>query len=373
MAVLLLRCVVVILTPLGIAFAEVATTPPVAWTTPCNMRFYNLSWLYNTSAKQWHPTHRVCPSAIEMSQDEAVSCLRGRHVLFIGDSISRYQYLNFVDALENGWGNASGGRGGEPSMANEKQWGGWMPFFVGTNRRLNGKEICDCHREPLKIPTAIENRYYYDGHRKLWVSYLKVFGLRNPFVHHTRYSALNVPCITGELEAFRRGKSMTSATCPQKGCGPGSCNRLPGIAYSGAVLKQVLRAIERLQPSDVIFNVGFWGATKTTPGLINNLLKFGQGVRGVPSVRRLYFKTTTPMAPGKEAQDIKPNKLAHALALDNWRIWDTYGAVNKLRKVYSKMRVELPTVESPFWDSKHLTDSANTGLSRLLVAELCSA
>jgi hypothetical protein len=50
--------------------------------------------------------------------------MQGRHVVMIGDSLTRYTYLNLVHYMETGkW------IGKEPAMETEKAWPSWNTFY----------------------------------------------------------------------------------------------------------------------------------------------------------------------------------------------------------------------------------------------------
>lgn len=93
---------------------------------------------------------------------------------FIGDSLTRYQYLNLVYFLETGmW------RSEEPENSLENKHSSWNDFYATTNQRLAGHEICDCFRG---VTSAIENRYYIDGSSQ--VKYFQMFGNQNRILIH---------------------------------------------------------------------------------------------------------------------------------------------------------------------------------------------
>lgn len=95
-----------------------------------------------------------------------IRALSGKTIVIIGDSISRYQYLNLVYFIEySAWPPEVGGEGKynlPASVCNEKE-SGWNnsfnTFFKGSNEKLLGHETCDCFRSPGWV---IENRQYYN-------------------------------------------------------------------------------------------------------------------------------------------------------------------------------------------------------------------
>ena len=80
----------------------------------------------------------------------------GEHIVFIGDSVTRYQWLPLATSFR---------RGSEldptefPSSANEQE----KLFFNGTNNRLEPHSRCDCFRSDARPlgSKIVENRYFW--------------------------------------------------------------------------------------------------------------------------------------------------------------------------------------------------------------------
>ena len=97
-------------------------------------------------------------------------CLAGRHLLFIGDSLSRYLYLTLAHLLVHDvWPDDASLAAGNASVCHEMTWlpvaralkrrDEWNVYFEGTNAALRGLELCDCQRERDQAPLDCENRY----------------------------------------------------------------------------------------------------------------------------------------------------------------------------------------------------------------------
>lgn len=95
---------------------------------------------------------------------EWLQFLRNKQLVFIGDSLTRYQYLNLVQFLNHLQWNLNTGH---PPVEMEKLWASWEDFMFGTNALLGCNEICTAYR--LRQPKAgadstlsspHENRYY---------------------------------------------------------------------------------------------------------------------------------------------------------------------------------------------------------------------
>ena len=97
-----------------------------------------------------HLGHRV----LSAQAAKVRRCLAGRSLLFVGDSITRYQYVSLISLLETGRFPERCTRAHDPqaeaSVVRERDWGktrndGWPTFYQNVSEfRLNGNERCDC-------------------------------------------------------------------------------------------------------------------------------------------------------------------------------------------------------------------------------------
>uniref|UniRef100_A0A6U4JN35 SGNH domain-containing protein n=2 Tax=Hemiselmis andersenii TaxID=464988 RepID=A0A6U4JN35_HEMAN len=116
------------------------------------------------------------------TQEEARQCLKDRHFLFIGDSLTRYQYMSLVMFLEDHWPDDTGEKEGFNPCREAWGQGGWKVFYQTSSKLLKGKEICDCFRldGPMSRNTQntlVENRYFHLAAHNLSVTYLQLFGV----------------------------------------------------------------------------------------------------------------------------------------------------------------------------------------------------
>ena len=104
-------------------------------------------------------------------------CLAGRSLLFVGDSITRYQYVSLISLLETGRFPERCTRAHDPqaeaSVVRERDWGktrndGWPTFYRNVSEvRLNGNERCDCLAIGAKrTPTGKKVRKYVSSVRE---------------------------------------------------------------------------------------------------------------------------------------------------------------------------------------------------------------
>ena len=103
---------------------------------------------------------------------------RNLNIIFAGDSLSRYQYLDLVYFLKHGsWVDPSE----KPNYLKERDYANWTRYYNMTNYKLKPYEECDCFRAPgrlflYKRSKILENRYFLDNERNNSVIYLQKFG-----------------------------------------------------------------------------------------------------------------------------------------------------------------------------------------------------
>jgi hypothetical protein len=111
------------------------------------------------------------------------ACLRDVPVLFVGDSVTRYQFLALAQAVDAGlhivW---------DPPSEHDDDFGTWANFYAATTERLGGHGTCDCYRPPNDAPQEVEgpgglrayavlgSRYYRNAARGLELTFLEAFG-----------------------------------------------------------------------------------------------------------------------------------------------------------------------------------------------------
>lgn len=117
--------------------------------------------------------------------DKLLLSLQGQHLVMIGDSLMRYQYLSLVHLIR--FGGFPDEHGNDDIMLGRK-FPTWSAFYNHTTALLAPHEVCDCFRTDLTNITSlkhanmnrIENRYYYDAKTNIRISYFKYFGDKWP-------------------------------------------------------------------------------------------------------------------------------------------------------------------------------------------------
>ena len=189
-------------------------------------------------------------------------CLHSRHLLFVGDSFSRYMYLVLATFLVEGlWPSdhelsqghespcleSSYLRSSEPAAYQDR----WKRYFSGTSTRLRGHELCDCYRKACcHEDELVENRFFKLDKLELSLSFIS-FGLND-----SRWrSHGTVPL--GDHHAMRH-----ALRCAPGECGPPSTSSGNGTsrqaAWTWAIEQQELLpyALPALNVTDLLF--GSW-------------------------------------------------------------------------------------------------------------------
>lgn len=99
---------------------------------------------------------------------------RWLNIAFIGDSLTRYQYLSLANYAKGGKYIPNEVR---PNPMLEKTFRSWKTFYGYTNRLLQPYEVCDCNRpDRWNVAMVYENRYYLDSKARISLTYIQAFG-----------------------------------------------------------------------------------------------------------------------------------------------------------------------------------------------------
>jgi hypothetical protein len=130
--------------------------------------------------------HYDCRNKEETLHDKDGGGFRNLHIVMIGDSLMRYQYMSLVYRLRHGiWFDSSKWHydisyvptfddGFHPKSSM------WEEFYFHSSQLLQPYEICDCYRRRSPLMKAsltdrpIENRYYYDPTNNNSVVFLQI-------------------------------------------------------------------------------------------------------------------------------------------------------------------------------------------------------
>ena len=239
---------------------------------------------------------------VRPSPARARRCLAGRHVMLVGDSLSRYMYLTLAKFMSAGsWesdstlaGLSRGHRTSSRSACHESTFFNdedfvnsssyqdrWSAYFAETNRQIrgNGTEICDCFRTGCcKEADMTENRFTrVDGGGLLsFINQLKSYSWR---VHGHAQPA-------SDWEAMR-----ASVDCLPGGCGepPRWAEDLRTFARSGLLKYKV---------TDLILNTGHHWTPDMAPDAFIDELFAGACAAMQPGGSGAWWRTTTVLRKG---------------------------------------------------------------------------
>ena len=92
---------------------------------------------------------------------EVQRCLSSQSILFVGDSLTRYNYLSLIYFLSHGsWPDLLGGRPEQPSPVVQPEHASWAHFYQSSNATYGGREHCSCFRN---ASLTTERRHFYDS------------------------------------------------------------------------------------------------------------------------------------------------------------------------------------------------------------------
>jgi hypothetical protein len=295
-------------------------------------------------------------------------CLRGRHIVFVGDSLARYQYLSLVQFLGTASWTFFAGDG--MLTESEREWKSWANFYRGTNARLFGHEVCDCYRRDdtggPNFAGAAENRYWHMPALGLRVSFVSFMGTAHTPAFHA-LDWLNVTCNAGRSPGAH-------VLCAQAGCEPGACHEpvaAPFAPWPEAMLEGVLAQLAALAPVDALFvNQGLFGnpgnlTAQGTAALVAPLLR----ARARGQVRRLYWKTTTRSRRPYDAALERAWVAAHLLP-EGFGVLDLHSLTDSAEGSMWQLAEGMGLTAT--WDDVHFRPFAYRGFNLALAAELCS-
>ena len=281
-------------------------------------------------------------------------CLRGRRIAFMGDSLTRYQYLNLVHFIARGsWYSEP------PTLENERSWPSWAEFYKGTSARLTtstSHESCDCFRpEDNNVGRSIENRVFEIASLGLAIAFFQMFE--------------GIPSRGIEPSNLTMKDCRRDLGCVQGGCQPGSCSN-PSWSASGPI-ELTEHISNAFRPDTVIMNSGLWGEESSfaTPARIRDLHTISQHMRSA-GAKELIWKTTTALPfDGVQPAHAELEILLPALAKQDppWRIFDAHSITDSLATGVLRGQISRDAV---FWAGGHFQPEVYRGLNEALLVDI---
>ncbi len=250
---------------------------------------------------------------------------RGEHIVFMGDSLTRYQWLALA---------ASFHRGVElsdtefPSLVKEREWRHWMPFYNGSTEALKPNGKCDCHRsfaKPVGSKT-VENRYFWLPSGSLNLSFIQVL---NP------EAILGTWAPVGPLNDERHRAHVHDEFAPRWRMRWAEC---------------IAEIVARLQPPPTVLllNMGQWGPPPNASYLadIDAVAR-----RAAP---RVLWKTTTRMRKSGPTKWLRTDMLAR----------------RTFREIFDAARLTRSLTSRDYWDPRHFVPHVYNHLNAALLRQL---
>lgn len=297
----------------------------------------DVMWL-RSQADSYHLTLRYC-SLRRYSAAVARKCLRDRRVLFLGDSVTRYQYLSLAYFLATGtWGN-------HVELVDYHKWSTYADYFKATNSWFS-QELCDCFRADFNISslrTASENRYYYgDG---AFVVYIRLLSDAYPPRGHFGFP----PFVAPSSEVCQAGECSK----PHDWVAPISC-----YLVNETCKEFWIHVLRPLNITHFFFNQGHWVRTSTRDA--NWFRHVMQGAKAfISKCGTAYFKTTSTAR--KDNQ--RDSKAIITAREYGWKIYDVEILTRGLLKLHDGF---------PGFDRVHYYPFVYRELNNYLLNLLCN-
>ncbi len=123
---------------------------------------------HNNIDKCFHKTQ----SCSETIVAKLIETLKNQHLVMIGDSLTRYQYIALVYALHY---KHPISQDLLPNPVYEGTWGSWSEFLKKSNELLAPNEVCDCFRTKEDYSYWFDNRYYHDTANNISVTFIGIY------------------------------------------------------------------------------------------------------------------------------------------------------------------------------------------------------
>ena len=339
------------------------------WTWDCDMARVNddapnLTWWEAAGSQGIYRMYIHDPqcNTDQLTHEHVSQCLKGKHIMIMGDSISRYSYYNLVQFLEMGkWHPRL-----KPASEHTNGWrGSFNGMYAGVQKRFNGHEICDCGRKP---DFAIENHYYYNPRLGIRVTFVWRTGTNRITFHPLSW--IGERC---QFSAFlerkvalnrQRWADAVRSKCRQRGCSAGKCAKARGYLQMSDT-DGVAYFVSKLQPDALVMNVGLWTDRINRPEELHKLVALGEKLKKINPRLPLIWRTTTWREPNAEQtyHDQPPKVLKAA----GWRVSDASGVTQGVRELAARLGPE------PFYrDPRHFQPFIYRALNELLLSDLCS-
>ena len=362
--------------PTHSASLSVGASPPTKCSAAAFYEGFAWSARKGSESVEWAPSP-LCPP---FTVAEATACLAGQHVLFIGDSVTRFQYTNLAYWLATGLHEAP--EGTTTGRRNENVgggWGGkddaasWVAYFKETQARFGAeRDVCDCFHDYAKFgwpdfaaqcPT---NRYWFGppGSR-MRLSYVQWWD-KWPLLGHSA-EFLGLQC----FEEAVAGKGV-AADCRQSGCQAGACAAPFDWSYPTTTPEEridaMLRTVESIRPTVDIFSSMVWHSYDS-PQQAQVLLRIFSALHAKDPALRIFWKTSAAVADSKDPEHLFERDLVQLIE-------DTaYESIDQSLLLQPAMRAmaagELKQAALYLFDHVHPTAAVHSAVNEATLMHIC--
>ena len=328
--------------------------------------------------------HAAC--SLTASPLQLRACFAGKPALFLGDSLTRYQFFSLVEAVEHGVHTAW-----DPPTEREKDFGSWRNFYIGTHARL-GAGACDCWRSETDMTArwcradgvchwyALGTRYYVSPAHGVELTFLETLGPTglgpNPMTLWHEPRAFGLHCSKSALgEEFFNSSGGGHCAAPHEVlCTPGECTQAPH--HLEEMWVAVRSMVQRLLPKVLVLNSGIWGVQWGEEGKVAALMAALDWAVAEGGVETVIWKTTTKTiddVTGTGVSDGEFTARQEALVVGeflnrSWPVLDAGGAT----KALLQRQIAQPEEKDKIWvDKVHYTGSVYRALNDMLHTIVC--
>lgn len=295
--------------------------------------------------------------ASDVSHFRALSCLHDQSLVFVGDSVTRFQFIALVHFIHTGQWLPEMKEGDTNHLLFESSWPDWRTYLIASCNYLHPFQTCDVFRYVPGIHeyhwsiNMTDNRYYHNPAFNINISFISA-----------------VMAVEGHFPmAWRPGPPMSVETYRHR-----------EFDYQGDYvdLARILR--EHVGPVDALFlNEGIFPM-----GDLDRDSEAAQRVfkkylaPGLLKSRPPIWMTTTPLVGDGDADIVE---LAREAAASGWAIMDRYAIVTSACRALVHTQRELNATqmlkaqERAYFDQAHVKPFLNRAFGEAVLGMLCPA
>ena len=326
----------------------------------------------------WNPSH--CRLR-RPSQSEALQCLSSQSLWFIGDSLTRYQYMSLIVFLSSGqWPEPLGSIPDSPNPTLEREWHSWDAYYKASSNMSSGLETCMCERDSAPSwQQWVERRHWYHPAADLTIRALQA-PLLDSVLAALEEVVEEAKWVTPASGSSSSNSSSSNSSSSGRTSYKYTAHCVPQLCASSFHSSCAYLADVPFRPSTaVVVNTGLWQTSTTrsgSPPLRGDIPRpFSTGdpsfyapIRDYqhsqqPGSPRLIWKMTTAKQ-GMENGESDPGCYAAQTATFNVSEWD-------ILDVFS-MAAGHAVIKDAYWDDSHYLPFMYEEMNTFLLNTLCT-